>query len=104
MQIQSQISADLNRPGVQTVPAMQHDGQTRAVEISLQCDGEAWQPPEGVTAAIGYEKPDRTRGLYDKLPDGSAAVTVSGSTATVILVRQMLSAPKSSVIEGKGYG
>lgn len=93
MQIQSQISADLNRPGVQTVPAMQHDGQTRAVEISLQCDGEAWQPPEGVTAAIGYEKPDRTRGLYDKLPDGSAAVMVSGSTATVILARQMLSAP-----------
>ena len=41
MQIQSQISVDLNRPGVQTVPAMQHDGQTRAVEISLQCDGEA---------------------------------------------------------------
>ena len=76
MQIQSQISADLNRPGVQTIPAMQHDGQTRAVEISLQCDGEAWQPPEGVTAAIGYEKPDRTRGLYDKLPGRCSACPV----------------------------
>ena len=72
MQIQTKIGVDLNRPGIQAVPAMQHDGQTRAVEISLRCDGEAWQPPEGVTAAIGYEKPDRTRGLYDKLSDGSA--------------------------------
>lgn len=93
MQVLSQICVDLNRPGVQTVPAMQHDGQTRAVEISLMCDGQPWQPPEGVTAAIGYEKPDRTRGLYDKLPDGTAAVTLSGSTAAVILTAQALSTP-----------
>ncbi|MDO5545917.1 MAG: hypothetical protein Q4F81_08865 [Eubacteriales bacterium] len=93
MQIQTQISVDLNRPGIQTVPAMQHDGQTRAVEVSLQCDGQPWQPPEGVTAAIGYEKPDRTRGLYDKLSDGTAAVTLSGSSATVVLAAQMLSVP-----------
>ena len=93
MQIQTQISVDLNRPGVQTVPAMQHDGQTRAVEVSLLCDGQPWQPPEGVTAVIGYEKPDRTRGLYVKLPDGSAAVTLSGSVASVLLTAQMLSVP-----------
>ena len=54
MQIQTQISVDLNRPCTQTVPAMQHDGSTRAVEISLLRDGQPWQPPEGVTAAIGY--------------------------------------------------
>lgn len=95
MQIQTQISVDLNRPGVQTVPAMQHDGQTRAVEIALQCAGQPWQPPEGVTAAIGYEKPDHTRGLYDRLSDGSPAVTLSGSTATVLLSAQMLSVPGS---------
>ena len=93
MQIQTQISVDLNRPGIQTVPAMQHDGQTRAVDISLMCGGQPWQPPEGVTAVIGYEKPDRTRGLYDRLPDGSAAVTLSGSRASVILAAQMLSVP-----------
>ena len=93
MQIQSQITVDLNRPGVQTVPAMQHDGQTRAVQVCLQCDGQPWQPPEEVTAAIGYEKPDRTRGLYDKLADGSAAVSLSENVATVILAAQMLSVP-----------
>ena len=93
MQIQTKISVDLNRPCTQTVPAMQHDGQTRAVEISLLCDGQPWQPPEGVTAAIGYEKPDRTRGTYDRLPDGTAAITVSGTTATVLFMAQMLSVP-----------
>ena len=93
MQIQTQISVDLNRPGTQTVPAMQHDDQTRAVEIALLSDGQPWQPPEGVAAAIGYEKPDRTRGVYDRLPDGTAAVTVSGSTASVLLTAQMLSVP-----------
>ena len=69
MQIQTQISVDLNRPCTQTVPAMQHDGSTRAVEIALLRDGQPWQPPAGVTAAIGYEKPDHTRGTYDHLPD-----------------------------------
>lgn len=93
MQVQTQISVDLNQSGTQTVQAMQHDGQTRAVEIALQCAGQPWQPPEGITAAIGYEKPDRTRGLYDRLPDGTAAVTISGSSATVLLSAQMLSVP-----------
>ena len=93
MQIQTQISVDLNRPCTQTVPAMQHDGSTRAVEIALLRDGQPWQPPEGVTAAIGYEKPDRTRSAYDRLPDGSAAVTLNGSTAAVLLSAQMLSVP-----------
>lgn len=93
MQVQTKISVDLNRPFLQTVPAMQHDGATRAVEIALLCDGQPWQPPEGVTAAIGYEKPDRTRGLYDKLPDGTAAVTVTDNTALVLLTAQALSVP-----------
>lgn len=93
MQIQTQITVDLNRPGIQTVPAMQHDGQTRSVAISLQCNGQPWLPPEGVTAAIGYERPDHTRGIYDRLPDGTAAVTISDSVATVRLTAQILGAP-----------
>lgn len=93
MQIQTQIRVDLNQSGAQTVQAMQYDGQTRAVEIALQSAGQPWQPPEGVTAAIGYERPDCTRGLYNRLPDGTAAVTISGTTATVLLSAQMLSVP-----------
>lgn len=93
MQIQTQITVDLNRPGIQTVPAMQHDAQTRAVAISLLSDGQPWQPPEGVTAAIGFERPDRTRGLYDRLSDGTAAITIAGNVATVLLTAGMLSVP-----------
>ena len=93
MQIQTQITVDLNRPGIQTVPAMQHDAQTRAVAISLLCDGQPWQPPEGVTAAIGFERPDRTRGVYDRLADGTAAITISDSVATVLLTAEVLSVP-----------
>lgn len=93
MQIQSQITVDLARPGIQTIPAMQHDGQTRAVAISLQCGGQPWQPPADVTAAIGFEKPDHTRGIYDRLAHGTAAVTICDSVATVLLTAQMLSVP-----------
>ena len=93
MQTQSQISVDLNRPYIQTVQAMQHDGGTRVVDISLLQDGAPWQPPAGVSVAIGYEKPDHTRGLYDKLPDGTAAIGLSGNVVTVILAQQMLSVP-----------
>ena len=92
MQVQSEISIDLNNPGTQTVQVMQHDINTRVVVIRLLSNEKPWLPPEDVTAAIGYEKPDHTRGLYDKLPDGSPAITLSGNTATVILAQQVLSA------------
>ena len=93
MQAQSQIRVDLSHSGTQEVKAMQHDINTRVVDIQLFNADVPWQPPEGVTAAIGYEKPDHTRGLYDKLPDGTSAITLDGNVATVILAQQMLSAP-----------
>ena len=92
MQVQSQIQVDLNRPGEVSVPAMQYDGSTRSIAVALFADGTPWQPPEGVSAALGYEKPDHTRGLYDKLADGSAAITIDGNVATVLLSQQVLTA------------
>lgn len=92
MQVQSQIRVDLNRPGDGSAAAMQYDGNTRSIAIALYCDGTPWQPPEGVTAALGYEKPDHTRGLYDKLTDGSAAISLDGNVATVLLSQQVLTA------------
>lgn len=92
MQVQSQIQVDLNRPGEGSVPVMQYDGNTRSIAIALYADGTPWQPPEGVTAALGYEKPDHTRGLYDKLADGSAAISIDGNVVTVLLARQVLTA------------
>lgn len=93
METKTKIQVDLNRPNAQTVPAMQHDINTRMVEIHLFSSDVPWQPPQDATAAIGYEKPDQTRGLYDKLPDGTPAVSCSGNVVQAILAQQMLSVP-----------
>lgn len=91
MQVQSEISIDLSCPGSETIQVMQHDINTRSVAIRLLSNGDPWQPPEDVTVAVGYEKPDHTRGLYDMLPDGSSAISLSGNVVTVILAQQILS-------------
>lgn len=93
MEVQTQIQADLQIPEGTAVPVMQHDGLTRRLLVTLLSGGESWQPPEGVTPAVGYEKPDRTRGLYDRMPDGTDAVTLEGNVASVLLPPQMLSMP-----------
>ena len=93
MEVQAQIQADLQIPEGTAVPVMQHDGLTRRLLVTLLSGGESWQPPEGVTPAVGYEKPDRTRGLYDRMPDGTDAVTLEGKVASVLLPPQMLSTP-----------
>ena len=67
MQIQTQITVDLNRPGIQTVPAMQHDAQTRAVAISLLCDGQPWQPPADDPQALFARE---TNATFHKLRKG----------------------------------
>jgi hypothetical protein len=82
---------DLARAGCKPiVGAVQGEGNTRALEIDLYDKGVAWELPAGATAAVAFAKPDGTKGLYDKLPDGSAATTISGSTVTAILAPQAL--------------
>lgn len=91
MVITHKIKMDLSRRGITPVVHMvQGDSNTRALEISLYDNGQPWELPAGATAAVAFQKPDGTRGLYDKLPDGSAATTISGSTVTAILAPQAL--------------
>lgn len=91
MLITNKITVDMNRRGVaQNIDAVQGDSNTRAVEITLTENGAQWQIPNKSTAAVAFSKPDGTRGLYDELPDGSAATTVSGNTVTAILAPQVL--------------
>ena len=91
MIITHKIKMDLSRRGITPVVNMvQGDSNTRALEISLYDNGQSWEIPAGATAAVAFQKPDGTRGLYDKLPDGSAATTISGSTVTAILAPQAL--------------
>lgn len=94
MTITVELSIDLRNQGFpQRIRATQADANTRVVEVSLYDGGVAWPVPDGVDAAVGYRKPDGTAGLYDKLPDGSEALTISENTVTAILAPQVLTAP-----------
>ena len=96
MKVTAKIKLDLRSQNYgSSVYAVQGDGGSRCVEAALLDGGKPWNVPAGVTAAVAYKKPDFTKGLYDKLSDDTPAVTVSGSTVTVILAKQMLTVPGS---------
>lgn len=96
MKVTSKIKLDLRSQNYgSSVYAVQGDGGSRCVEAALLDGGKPWDVPAGVTAAVAYKKPDFTKGLYDKLADDTPAVTVSGSTVTVVLAKQMLTVPGS---------
>lgn len=96
MKVTAKIKLDLRSQNYgSSVCAVQGDGGSRCVEAALLDGGEPWNVPAGVTAAVAYKKPDFTKGLYDKLADDTPAVTVSGSTVTVVLAKQMLTVPGS---------
>lgn len=75
------------------VQAIQNDSETRLVKALLLSDGKPWKIPPGATAAVVYRKPDQTKGLYDKLADGTPALEISGPTVTLALTQQMLTVP-----------
>ena len=75
------------------VQAIQNDSETRLVKALLLSDGKPWKIPPGATAAVAYRKPDQTKGLYDKLADGTPALEISGPTVTLALTQQMLTVP-----------
>ncbi len=82
----------LNRRGITpVVDAVQGDSFTRKLAVDLAENGEAWPVPSGVTAGVAFRKPDGHRGLYDRLPDGSSAVTVYSNTVTAVLAPEVLS-------------
>lgn len=96
MKVTAKIKLDLRSQNYgSSVYAVQGDGGSRCVEAALLDGGKPWNVPAGVTAAVAYKKPDFTKGLYDKLADDTPAVTVSGSTITVVLAKQMLTVPGS---------
>lgn len=91
MKVVNRIAVDLTRSNyVSRVEAIQGDGGTRCVEVTLLSNGKAWTPPAGVEAAVAYKQPSGAKGLYNKLADGSAALAIDGNVVTIILTPQML--------------
>lgn len=73
----------------------QGDAFTRQVAVTLLANGEAWTPPEGASAVIRYHAQDvesgnGASGIFDTLPDGTAAWSLSENVLTLTLIPQML--------------
>lgn len=95
MEVRKRISVDFNRPdSFLQVRAMQGDGFSRQVEMILLNDGAAWLPPKGADPSIIFHhKKTGVKGFYDKLPDDSPAIVITGNIAIVTLVSAMLAEP-----------
>lgn len=102
MKVTHNLRIDLCRCGVPSqIAAVQGEGNTRVVVVTLFDKGIAWEIPAETTAALAFEKPDGTRGLYDTLPNGDPATTLQGNMVQVTLAPQVLTAAgrvKASVV------
>lgn len=91
MEVIYKVKCDLNKnlilPDLEMV---QGDSCTRVIELSLYADDAKWPIPSGCTAAVGFGKPSGKNGLYDQLPDGASAVTVSDNVIRAILAEEVL--------------
>lgn len=89
----NKISLDLDRRGDRPcMDAVQGD-TARAVELTLLENDTVWPVPQGATAVIRYRRiHGGSGGVYDTMPDGSAAYAVGEQTLTVYLAPQVLAA------------
>ena len=76
----------LAKQNIQTIHAVQDDTNSRAVQVSLFEGGVPWQVPENSKIFVGYLTENGSSGVYDTLPDGSVAATISGNEITFVLV------------------
>lgn len=80
----------------------QGDVWAHAIKLAVYEAGKAWSgawslPASGgaadVNAVVRYRKPDGYCGTYDKLPDGSKAVTATNNVLTIALAPQLAAVP-----------
>ena len=95
MIITQNLKMDLSRrEAMPRIDAVQGDALTRQIQLELYSNEASWEIPEGVSALVRFVKPDGTGGIYDTLPDGTAACTMEGNTLRVIL------APEVTTVSG----
>ena len=93
MVITHKINMDLLRRGVtEVIQAVQTDAYCRKLQITVTAGGQEVEFPEDVTVRCSYRKADGTRGIYDIMPDGSAAGSVEGNVVTLAMAPQLLTA------------
>lgn len=84
MEVQHVLTLYLTSATATTVEAVQGDG-VRVIAARLMAGAEPWPVPEGVSAGIGYELPNRTSGYYDQLPGGAPACMIAGNIVTATI-------------------
>lgn len=93
MDVLAFLTLDIQRPNISAIVyGMQGDRQSRAIRAQLVDGSTQWTPPAGTFFVISYAKPDGTHGIYSQTETGNAAVTISGSVATIALAEQVLTA------------
>ena len=104
MNSNTNLIVDLQRPNIATVVyGVQGDSLSRTLTLSMIDGDKPWTPPEGALPVVRYGKPDGTFGFYDTLENGAPAISVTGSTATVTLAAQALTAPGSVAMQLNFY-
>ena len=94
MNIQYKLTTDLMHPGVMPrVDVVQGDVYSRSIELSFYQEEFLWKIPENAHISLRYAKPDGTRGIYDTLPDGTAAYICHDNVVEFTLAPQMLTVP-----------
>jgi hypothetical protein len=58
--------------------------------VDLYDNGIAWTIPSTAVIDVAYQKPDGTKGIYSKLPDGTKATTFSGNVLSATIAPQMV--------------
>jgi hypothetical protein len=93
MIVTNKIKMDLtNRSLTPTVDVMQDDQMSRSLEISLYSGLEAFELPENCVALVRYKKANGNSGMYDAMPDGMPAWSISKNVVTIALAPQVCSA------------
>jgi hypothetical protein len=99
MQITHKIALDMMRPEIPPrIQVKQGDSMTRALEITLFCDGEPWIISGDVTPLVRWRACDpgtgeTVCGIYDTLPNGIHAWNYTQNQLVLILAPQMFSLP-----------
>ena len=84
MEVNHFVTLYLTAPTATVIEAVQGDG-VRLIAARLMEGAETWPVPEGVTAGIGYELPDKSGGYYDQLRDGTPACMIAGNLVTAAI-------------------
>lgn len=95
MQLIQKITMDFAENGIppKIVGKQDDSGASRAVVIALYNAGVAFEIPSGAAFMLRYKTPSGAYGLYDTMPDGSAAIAAEENRVTVQLVDQIFAVP-----------